>query len=337
LWLIRIYSKTRIVFKADFSEYSVMVRGLESTLREVEHLHTTRWHRRLPPGERQLALFDGSAPEEMPDLIGARAKLGWFYEVLFAKLLGGIRQGKIWYADPKKKDAVEAANPDIVCPDGSMYDSKASIATNEGGYIKDHQLAGYIRAQTVTRRPVSYIFARHLAEGYSGGATKKKQKQAWDDHTLFSTLADNTPYAVILPLRLVAGLHKAHASGNPAVSAMVSRESPEEISKWIQEYVKPDVRLKARTFNELFADPTRVVGRLGLHPNAFSFERYVTEEGIDVAGYPVKSFPVLWVKDNNYLRWGKFYGREYFRNLREDHLERLSQNRMQADNSEIPF
>lgn len=247
---------------------------LEDIVKSVRHLHSEEI---IPVKKQVFVPINGKIDEQLEVATTRAIMMGRFYEALTSSLFGG-RLGDIYHVRPFEEDVI--VRPDVVDVRNKRIFECKSICSGQSGTLLDTQMDGYKGFYSqYPNYEINFAFYRHSLHGIKG---------AWSgtSRDLFSDLAKQTAYLVVLPFSIVLALH------NPSYGS----------TKYMYRYQGEQTAfdncscLRSSGLTAFFVSPEQVIEEMGLDINAYQIDRKMSGNCKVQNGY-VQSFPVVYISE----------------------------------------
>lgn len=203
--------------------------------------------------------------------------MGLFYELMCIILFGG-----------KLADHLEIKNgldnitikPDIFSPNRKKIIESKAMRSEHQLLLLDDQIERYNICQYLyPDYKIHFVIWRHSLRNIRSYSSSLEK--------LIDDLCKNTLCCIILPFSIITAIHKS-----------LNFQRYEE-DKWDNL-----TKINSDFINQIFIDQNLFFARIPIERNGFEVE-YYNMPNIYFNENKIKSFPVVWIRDNNYKSWSQ--------------------------------
>lgn len=271
-----------------------MVSKLEKMVAGVMPLHTTI----IKPAQNSVTIpiKKSTIGNEYPNQTKRRQFMGFFFENLNSALYGG-NLNDVRYNTSSDGNG-KNTKPDVV--DKRKYvrwETKATVS-GDGLEISDSQFRGYQLSQyNNPRTKFLYSIFRHSLHDI------EKKERTYGE--IMFGLIEKTSFSLALTLRVLDSLSKAKNTG------LVSQYMGKQTS-WHDCFI-----IRSPTVNKFLTEPQSILEAMGLNPDDFVIQRYLSPENFRVNRRKISQFPIVKILDKNHEQWVNDFMVEYEREMEQ--------------------
>jgi hypothetical protein len=231
----------------------------------------------------QRSMFNGfESPSSKDEGCGLRTNEGHVFELIDHSIYGGHIKS-IYHKNCVGHKEVISSEPDISDKKRGILREVKAVSPGNSLNLRDTQIAKYALLQTKNyfKNPPK-IFFDIFRHGVRGMQKKYKDRGIED---LVEDLSSTIKFSLTLPFSVIFEVYSQDNNFN---------------YRYDGGRFDSLTGLNSSTLNEFLAYPEKALTRFGLNPKDFEVEKKRFPTSSKIVGYPINSFPMLFIYDKNY-------------------------------------